>query len=92
GVSGAGPTARNWFDDAGRQVATQYAGGATSCVSFDKGGRIVRTEQLGMGETKKIEYTYAVDGNPLVSSTTTTIGSKVTTTRLEVDLYGRAID
>ncbi len=92
GASGAGPTARNWFDDAGRQVATQYAGGATSCVSFDKGGRIVRTEQLGMGETKKIEYTYAVDGNPLVSSTTTTIGSKVTTTRLEVDLYGRAID
>ena len=92
GASGAGPTSENWFDAAGRQIATQYAGGAVSCISFDKGGRIATSEQLGMGSTRKVVYDYAVGGNPLVSETTTTIGSSVTKARLQVDLYGRAID
>lgn len=92
GVDGAkGPTTTKWFDAAGRVVATQAPGGAVSCVSYGKGGQVLATELIGMGTPQKSETNFAVGGNPLIAETTETIGSTVSTTRVEVDLLGRIV-
>ena len=88
---GTGPTTTKWFDNAGRTVATQAPGGALSCLTYGKGGQIVETQLIGMGNTQKSTTDYAVGGNPLISETTETVGSSVTTTRVEVDLVGRVV-
>lgn len=88
---GSGPTTTKWFDAAGRVVATQAPGGALSCITYGKGGQVVSTELIGMGSTQKSETNFAVGGNPLISETTETIGTSVTTTRIEVDLRGRVV-
>jgi len=92
GADGAkGPTTTKWFDAAGRVVATQAPGGALSCMTYGKGGQITTTELIGMGNVQRSETNFAVGGNPLISETTETVGSTVSTSRLEVDLLGRIV-
>ena len=88
---GTGPTTTKWFDAAGRIVTTQAPGGALSCVTYGKGGQVVSTELIGMGNTQKSVTNYAVGGNPLISETTETVGTSVSTTRVEIDLHGRIV-
>lgn len=88
---GNGPTTTKWFDAAGRVVATQAPGDALSCITYGKGGQVTATELIGMGSTQKSETNFAVGGNPLISETTETVGTSVTTTRIEVDLRGRVV-
>lgn len=88
---GTGPTTTQWFDAAGRVVATQAPGGVVACLTYGPGGQVVATELLGMGTTQKSTTDYAVGGNPLISETTETIGTTTTTTRIEVDLLGRVV-
>ena len=90
-AGGDGPSSTQWVDAAGRPVAIALSNGGTMCTTYDKAGRIVTTELLGLGQ-KMVEVTdYAVDGNPLVSQQTSTIGSEVTTVRSEIDLHGRPV-
>ena len=88
---GDGPTTTKWFDNAGRMIATQAPGGAMSCITYGKGGQVVATELIGMGTPQKSVTNFAVGGNPLITETTETVGTSVTTTRLEVDLRGRVV-
>lgn len=86
-----GPTTMNWYDEAGRLVASRAPGGAMSCRTYGKAGQVLATELIGMGEVQKSTTNYSVGGNPLVVESTETIGSKVTTTRTESDLLGRIV-
>ncbi len=88
---GEGPSAQQWYTASGAVAATRLAGGATSCLTYDRAGRVVRAETLGLGETSVIEISYAVDGNPLVSTVTQTQGEETTTSTVEVDLAGREV-
>ncbi|MBU3702073.1 MAG: hypothetical protein FGM58_08520 [Acidimicrobiia bacterium] len=88
---GAGPSAQQWYTASGAVAATRLAGGATSCLTYDRAGRVVRAENLGLGETSVIEIVHAVDGNPLVTSTIETQGDERFTTTIEVDLAGRVV-
>ena len=88
---GNGPTTTKWFDAAGRIAATQAPGGALSCVTYGSGGQVLSTELINMGGQQKSETNFALNGNPLITETTETIGTAVTTTRVEVDLRGRVV-
>lgn len=88
---GDGPSTQQWMDGAGRAVAMALSSGATVCTTFDKAGRVARTELLGMGTTEIETNDFAVDGNPLRRSLTSTIGTDVGTTLTEVDLRGRPV-
>jgi RHS repeat-associated protein len=86
---GAGPSTTQWIDNAGRTTALALSNGGTMCTTYDAAGRATKVELLGMGQTMTETTQYAVDGNPLITVQTTTIGSDVSTTRVEVDLSGR---
>ncbi len=88
---GDGPSVQQWYTASGQLAASKLSGGATSCLTYDKAGRILRGENLGLGEKSIIEMTYAIDGNPLVSTITETEGATVSTSTIETDLAGRAI-
>ena len=92
GVDGGdGPTATKWVDAAGRMVASQISGGATTCTTYDDTGRVVAVETLGLGRTARTATVYAVNGNPLISETTETIGDLTLVSRTEIDLKGRTV-
>ena len=91
GDGGDGPSSTQWVDNAGRTVALALSDGGTICTTFDKAGRQTKVELLGMGQKMVEETIYAVDGNPLIAQTTTTIGSDVSTARAEIDLLGRPV-
>ena len=91
GVGGDGPSSTQWVDGAGRTVALALSDGGTICTTYDKAGRQTKVELVGMGQKMLEETVYAVDGNPLVAQTTTTIGSDVSTAKAEVDLLGRPV-
>ena len=88
---GDGPSTTKWVDAGGRTVAVRISDGAITCTSYDAVGRPVATESLGMGQTVRSRVDYAVDGNPLVSEVTDTIGSTTRITHSEIDLKGRSI-
>jgi RHS repeat-associated protein len=88
---GAGPSTTQWIDNAGRTAALSLSDGGTMCTSYDSAGRAVKVELLGMGQPMIETTEYAVDGNSLVTMQTSTVGSDVSTTRVEVDLLGRAV-
>lgn len=88
---GAGPATTQWVDNAGRLAALSLSNGGTMCTSYDSAGRAVKVELLGMGQPMIETTEYAVDGNPLVTLQTSTVGSDISTTRVEVDLLGRAV-
>lgn len=88
-ANGPAPTATQWFDNTGRSIAAQMAGGATSCTTFDSAGRMIRFEELGLGSVHTVDYDYAVGGNPLIGEVTTTQGDQIFVERSESDLAGR---
>ena len=88
---GAGPSAQQWYTASGALAGTQIAGGMTSCITYDRAGRVLRTESLGLGTATRSEIVYAVNGNPLVTMTTETQGGEITTSTMEVDLAGRLV-
>jgi RHS repeat-associated protein len=89
---GDGPSAQQWYTASGSVAAKRSSGGgATQCLTYDRVGRLVAIEILGLGTVSKSTVDYAVDGNPLVTSTTETQGDTVTTSTTEVDLAGRPV-
>ena len=88
---GDGPSVTHWVDSAGRNVATKLSSGATSCLTIDGAGRVVVNEILGMGQTTKMTFDYAVNGNPLVTKSVEVIGNETVTSEMEIDLLGREV-
>ena len=89
---GEGAASTKWYNDAGQVVAATGLDGSTSCFSYDKSGRIIVAERIGGSEKERRTFEYAVDGNPMISLVTDTVGSQTWTTRTENDLAGRVID
>ena len=89
---GDGPSAQQWYTASGSVAANRLSGGgATRCLTYDRAGRLVAAETLGMGSVSKMAVDYAVGGNPLVTTLTETQGTTVTTSTTEVDLAGRTV-
>jgi RHS repeat-associated protein len=88
---GNGPGATQWFDNAGRLVASAIDNGATTCSTLDVAGLARRIDVYGMGTDQSIEFERAVGGNPLISRTTTRIGDRTLTAEMEIDLAGREV-
>ena len=88
---GDGPSATKWVDAAGRTVGSQISNGATTCTTYDAVGRMAATETLGLGRRTRTTAVFAVDGNPLISEVTETIGDTTLVTRSETDLKGRTL-
>ncbi len=90
---GAGPqtgrTTETVYDAAGRVVATRYNSDPWTCMSYDSRGRVVTTTipAIGSAVGRTITNNYAVNSNPLVTSTTDSSGAIIT----EIDLLGRSI-
>ena len=88
---GDGPSAQQWYDAAGRVVASVVANGITECTTRDSAGRVASIETIGMGAPNKTVFDYAVGGNPLIATATSTQGNDVTTVTTEIDLAGRVV-
>ena len=88
---GNGPTAQRWYTASGAVAGTQLSGGATSCLTYDKAGRVTKTLTKGLAEPTSVDISYGVGGNPLVSTATETVGKEVTTSTVEIDLAGRVV-
>ena len=88
---GKGPSSTTWFDAAGRIAATALSDGATTCFAYDRAGRSIGSEQIGMGEKRVSTTDLVVDGNPLIQETVTIIGAQTLVQRTEIDLAGRIV-
>lgn len=88
---GNGPSTQQWYTASGAIAATQIVGGGTRCLTYDKAGRVIATEVVGLGRSVKASISHAVDGNPLITSITETDGTSTTTSTFEVDLAGREV-
>jgi RHS repeat-associated protein len=88
---GAGPqtgrTTQTIYDDAGRVVATRYNADPWTCTYYDARGRVTETDVpvIGSAAARTITNNWAVNGNPLLTSTTDNQGTIST----QVDLIGR---
>ena len=88
---GDGPRTTQWVDAAGRPVALALSNGGTICTSYDKSGRTSQVQLVGTNVKQVETAEYAVGGNPLVRSRTSTIGTETATSTVEVDLRGRTV-
>jgi RHS repeat-associated protein len=105
-----GTSVTTYYDVQGRPVATQTSGGELSqvqCVSYHADGGVRQQRTFDVGRDGAVELLESVDirshdpaegGNPLVTSTTTTLGEgapvdagRVVTTVATVDLLGRPV-
>lgn len=94
-----GVTTSLWFAADGSMAASQTGSGARTCMYYDDTMRLIRTT-VGAGGPPASEAVidYAVGGNPLVSSVTSTVrpvaadAPVTTTTRTTVDLLGRQVE
>lgn len=90
---GAGPltarTSESVYDSSGRVVATRFNNDVWTCTNYDNRGRVVSTviPDVSNRKGRTISNNYAVNGNPLVTSTTDNSG----TITVETDLLGRTI-
>ncbi len=88
---GSGPltgrTTQTVYDDAGRIVATRYNSDPWTCTYYDARGRITETDipAINGAPARTIRNNWAVNGNPLVTSSSDDKGTITTTT----DLLGR---
>ncbi len=90
--SGTDPTGRvseTVYNESGDTVATRYNGDPWTCLTYDARGRVTSTivPALGLKEGRNITTSYAVGGNPLISS----IGDITGTVTTETDLLGHVI-
>jgi len=81
------------YDAAGRIVGSSVAGGPTVCVTYDAAGRPLTTTYPSVDGAPAIAvtYDYAAGNNPLVATTSSTVGDTTTSTRMVVDLLGRPV-
>lgn len=85
------PATTQWHDEAGRAIAQQFADGAVTCTTYDAIGRVASVELLGMDTTYLMVNEYRIDGDPLRSRTTTTIGERTYVATSQIDILGRRI-
>jgi RHS repeat-associated protein len=90
---GVGPqtprTSETIYDSTGRVVATKFNNDPWTCTNYDARGRVISTviPDINGRAGRTISSNYAVNGNPLVTSTTDQNGSII----VETDLLGRVI-
>jgi RHS repeat-associated protein len=77
------------YDALGRQAARRIGSDAWTCTSFDVRERVARQTVPPFGDEpgRTVTYSYAIDGNPLVSSASDSVGTITTT----LDLLGRPV-
>ena len=86
-----GRTSETIYDEAGRVVASHYNSDPWTCVEYDTRGRVTKTTVTGRTENgqtllgRTTTNNYAVNGNPLVTSS----GDENGTVTIESDLLGR---
>ena len=82
-------TSETIYNESGEVVATRYNSDPWTCTSYDARGRVTQTivPTVGTKAGRTIANNYAVDGNPLKTSTTDNVGTITT----ENDLLGRVI-
>lgn len=86
-----GITSEFWVDDAGRSAATRFAGGAVTCSTYDRAGRVSSIQRIGSDTSSQITVDYAADGNPLITRTRSDEGGTTVVTEIEMDLLGSEI-
>ena len=81
------------YDAAGRVVGTSVSGGPTTCITYDPSGRplTISYPSIDGAAATNLVYDYAAGNNPLVATTTSTVGDTSSTTRVVVDLLGRPV-
>ncbi len=84
-----GVTTQTVYDDAGRAIATQTNSDGWVCTTYDTRGRVstVSVPAYNGQAARTTSYSYAVNGNPLVSATWDSSGTITKT----VDLLGRVV-
>jgi large repetitive protein len=78
------------YDVFGRTVGTKRSGDTTwSCVTYDARGRVTQSvlSEFGAAAARTVTSSFAVGGNPLVTSTGDSVGTLTST----IDLLGRAV-
>lgn len=82
-------TSETVYDDAGRVVASRYNADPWTCTTYDDRGRTLTTTvpDIGNAVGRAITNNHAVNGNPLVTSTSDESGTLTTTN----DLLGRIV-
>ncbi len=94
-ASGPGIVTENVYDLFGRAVGTKRSGDATwSCVTYDARGRVASSALSAYGTTaaRTVNNTYAVGGDPLVSTVVdSSMPSGTLPLRSQIDLLGRAV-
>lgn len=87
--AGAANTAESVYDSAGRVIASRLNAEPWSCVQYDARGRVTQKSFPAMGSqpARTIAYTYAVNGNPLVTQSSDASGPTTATT----DLVGQLV-
>jgi RHS repeat-associated protein len=92
-VEPTGRTSETIYNESGDVVATRYNSDAWTCTEYDVRGRVVKTSVPGRTENgttvmgRTITSNYAVNGNPLITSTADDSG----TITVENDLLGRTV-
>jgi RHS repeat-associated protein len=86
-----GLTTQQWYDTAGRLIASRLADGPVTCTRFDNAGRVAEATIEGAGRVERSVNDYAVGGNPLVSRTTSTVGDDTLIVEVTTDLAGRPV-
>ena len=87
--SQTGRTTETIYDDTGKVVATRYNNDPWTCTSYDVRERVVQTSVPAYNgqAARTVTNLYAVNGNPLITSSTDNEG----TIQVETDLLGRNI-
>ncbi len=83
----AGRITETVYDDSGRIVATRYNTDSWTCTTYDTRGRVTQVQipAQGSAPARTVTNTWAVSGNPFVTSSTDASGTISTST----DLLGR---
>ena len=90
---GSGPqtsrTSETIYNESGDVVATRYNSDPWTCTTYDARGRVLTTTipAIGSSPARTISNNYAVDNNPLKTSTSDSKGTITT----ETDLLGRIV-
>ena len=87
--SQTGRTTETIYDDAGKVVATRYNQDPWTCTTYDSRERVLTTSVPAYNNqpARTVVNNYAVDGNPLVTSS----GDASGTITVETDLLGRNV-
>lgn len=93
-----GPPTVKWFMADGSVAAVRDGDSAPLCMYYDDAMRLVRTSQAGADQESSAVIDYAVDGNPLASSVSSTVRQPgqaqptTTASRVLKDLLGREVE